>query len=75
MSDAAKPEKKDADWWMPWAVLIALVVFGALGFFRVFTPKAGITAADVPTAPPPTRSSPTSANSARAIANAPPLNH
>lgn len=73
MSDPAKRDEKDADWCLPWAVLIALVVFGLLGFFKVFTPKPGITAADVPTAAPPTRTSPTSTNSARAIANAPPL--
>lgn len=40
---------EDQYWWAPWAVLVGLVVLGALGIFGVFTPKqAGPSAADVP---------------------------
>ena len=34
---SSKPEE-DPLWWLPWAVLITLLVAGVLGFFGVFTP-------------------------------------
>jgi hypothetical protein len=40
---------KDRYWWTPWAVLVALVLYGLLGFLGMLSPKLkGPTAADVP---------------------------
>jgi len=53
----ARPDALDPDWWVPWAVLVGLVLFGLLGFFGVLTPsRKGPTAADVPATPAPTAS-------------------
>ena len=42
-------DNKDPYWWTPWAVLVALLLYGLLGFLGVLSPKhEGPTAADVP---------------------------
>jgi hypothetical protein len=44
---------EDQYWWAPWAVLVGLVLLGALGVFGVLTPKrSGPSAADVPVTMP-----------------------
>jgi hypothetical protein len=49
-----KAEPKDPYWWTPWAVLVALVLYGLLGYLGVLSPKRqGPTAADVPVTPTP----------------------
>jgi hypothetical protein len=53
----SKPKEQDPYWWTPWAVLVALLLYGLLGFLGVLTPKrSGPTAADV--APPSAASPP-----------------
>ena len=54
----AKPAKAESDaaadpyWWVPWAVLVGLVLYGLLGYLGVLFPqRKGPTAADVPTKP------------------------
>jgi hypothetical protein len=50
MSAPEPAKEKDRYWWTPWAVLVALVLYGLLGFLGVLSPKReGPTAADVPT--------------------------
>ena len=46
---APEEKKDDPYWWTPWAVLLALVLYGLLGFLGVLSPnRKGPTAADVP---------------------------
>jgi hypothetical protein len=50
---AERPAAVDPDWWIPWAVLVGLVLFGLLGFLGVLTPaRKGPSAADVPATTP-----------------------
>jgi hypothetical protein len=52
-SNPQRSTHEDQYWWAPWAVLVGLVLLGALGIFGVFAPKrGGPSAADVPVTPP-----------------------
>lgn len=59
MSTKPQEEKKDEYWWAPWAVLVAILVVGLLGFLGAFSPKrTGPTAADVPVVIPSSSAAP-----------------
>jgi len=56
----SEPEKapnapeQDPYWWTPWAVMVAVVLFGLLGFLGKLGPRhSGPSAADVPATPAP----------------------